>query len=282
MTLPANGVATDGLVKTDLPKTDLPKTEPAASGVLDSGVSLPSLGDRPTIKDAIYAALRERIVFGEIGPGDRLVETDLAARFGVSKTPVREALLTLEAEGLVTLRPHRGGVVSSLSVAEYRDLQFVRDALEFGAIDAVIAAMTEADYAVADAHLVEMDAAFRAGDYRRYRRAQRALHHRILSAPRRPTLPELAVHLNDRLDRYGRLLLDGRPERWANDLEFNRRRVELIRLGDAASLVRMVKARHEEALQLMPALLGEQGDLMDDGSADNLSPLPPSPCRGGG
>jgi len=243
--------------------------------------ALPSFGDRPTIKDEIYAALRERIVFGEIGPGDRLVETDLAARFGVSKTPVREALLTLEAEGLVTLRPHRGGVVSPLSTAEYRDLQIVRDALEFGAIDAVVATIGAADFAAADARLAEMDAAFRARDYRRYRRAQRALHHRILSAPGRPTLPALAVHLNDRLDRYGRLLLDGRPERWANDLAFNRRRVELIRQGDAESLVRMVKSRHEEALTLMPALLGEQGISPDHGPDAALTP-PPLPRQGEG
>lgn len=234
-----------------------------SDGVPTNGASLPSLGDRPTIKDEIYAALRERIVFGEIRPGDRLVETDLAARFGVSKTPVREALLTLEAEGLVTLRPHRGGVVSPLSVAEYRDLQFVRDALEFGATDAVIASMTAADFAAAEAHLAEMGSAFRANDYRRYRRAQRALHHRILSAPGRPSLPELAVHLNDRLDRYGRILLDGRPERWANDLDFNRRRLELIRRGEADELVQMVRERHEEAQQLMPALLGESGRVRE-------------------
>src|SRR4051812_47408185 len=66
-------------------------------------LSLPSLGSHPKIKDVIYQELRERIVFGGFSPGDRLVEADLAAQFGVSKTPVREALLTLEAEGLVVL-----------------------------------------------------------------------------------------------------------------------------------------------------------------------------------
>ena len=222
-----------------------------------SGAALPSLGDRPTIKDEIYAALRERIVFGEIRPGDRLIEADLAARFGVSKTPVREALLTLEAEGLVTLRPHRGAVVSPLSLAEYRDVQFVRDALEFGAIEEVVASMTAEDFAAAEAHLAEMEAAFDADDYRWYRRAQRQLHHCILSAPGRPTLPELAVQLHDRLDRYGRLLLDGRPELWASDLRFNRRRVELIRQADAAGIVRMVRERHGEAVTLLPDLLAQ-------------------------
>ena len=95
----------------------------------------PSLGAHPKIKDVICQALREWIVFGEATPGDRLVEADLAARFGVSKTPVREALLTLEGEGLVMLRPHRGAEVSRLSVDEWHDLIFMRDALEVGALE---------------------------------------------------------------------------------------------------------------------------------------------------
>ncbi|MDP8921361.1 MAG: GntR family transcriptional regulator, partial [Chloroflexota bacterium] len=170
---PTNGTA-DGKIAHDVSASSLP---------LKGAAELPSQSDRPTIKDEIYAALRERIVFGEIGPGQRLVETDLAARFGGSKTTVREALLILEAEGLVTLRPHRGGVVSPFSVDEYRDLQFVRDVLEF-----------------------------------------------------------------------------------------NRRRVELIRQGDADGLIQMVKGRHAEAQQMMPALFGEAGYRTDDGGRGHTGP----------
>src|SRR5215470_8320700 len=106
-------------------------------------LSLPSLGGHPKIKDVIYQELRERIVFGGFLPGDRLIEADLAARFGVSKTPVREALLSLEGEGLVVLRPHRGAEVTRLSVAEWSDLIFLRDVLEVGALDAIMASMTD-------------------------------------------------------------------------------------------------------------------------------------------
>jgi DNA-binding GntR family transcriptional regulator len=125
------------------------------------GHDLPVILGHPTMKNLIYAALRERIVFGELKPGERLVEADLATRFQVSKTPVREALLTLEAEGLVTLRPHRGAAVSQLSPDQYRDLLFARDALEFGAASEIVAAMTPARLAEAEAHLAEL---VRAGD----------------------------------------------------------------------------------------------------------------------
>jgi DNA-binding GntR family transcriptional regulator len=220
-------------------------------------LSLPSLGGHPKIKDVIYEELRERIVFGGFAPGDRLVEADLAARFGVSKTPVREALLTLEAEGMVVLRPHRGAEVSPLTVEEWNDLIFLRDVLEIGALPDIFEAMTDAHFAHAEAALAEMTAACTEGDFRRYRRAQRQFHGIILGAPGRPSLPEAALHLNDRLDRYGRLLVTRDPLRWAGDLEMNRRRLELIRAGDRETYAHMIRSRHAEAIPIIARMAGQ-------------------------
>jgi DNA-binding GntR family transcriptional regulator len=238
------------------------RSEPPAStrepGDEARALSLPSLGGHPKIKDVIYQELRERIVFGGFSPGDRLVEADLAAQFGVSKTPVREALLTLEGEGLVVLRPHRGAEVSRLTVDEWNDLIFLRDVLEIGALDAVIACMTEAHFARAEVALGEMADACAEHDYRRYRRAQRQLHAIILGAPGYPSLPEAAVQLNDRLDRYGRLLMTRDLVRWATDLEMNQRRIELIRQGDAKTYARMIRGRHAGATRILAKLTEDE------------------------
>ena len=220
-------------------------------------LSLPSLGSHPKIKDVIYQELRERIAFGDFEPGDRLVEADLATRFGVSKTPVREALLTLEADGLVVLRPHRGAEVSRLTAEEWSELIFLRDALEVGALDEIMASMTEADFVQAEAALISMADAWAEHDYRRYRRVQRQLHAIILGAPGYATLKETALHLNDRLDRYGRLLVTRDQARWADDLEMNRRRVELIRQRDVKSYTRMIKGRHADSTRMVRKLTGE-------------------------
>jgi DNA-binding GntR family transcriptional regulator len=228
-------------------------------------LSLPSLGAHPKIKDVIYQELRERIVFGGFSPGDRLVEADLAAKFGVSKTPVREALLTLEAEGLVVLRPHRGAEVSRLTVEEWNDLIFLRDVLEVGALDAIMASMTDAHFAQAEAALAEMADALAEGNYRRYRRAQRQLHYTILGSPGRPSLPETAVQLNDRLDRYGRLLVTRDLVRWAGDLEMNRRRLELIRQKDARSYARMIQGAHANSTPIIEKLADQAEESRLDG-----------------
>ena len=229
-------------------------------------LSLPSLGAHPKIKDVIYQELRERIAFGDFEPGDRLVEADLATRFGVSKTPVREALLTLEADGLVVLRPHRGAEVSRLTAEEWSELIFLRDALEIGALDEIMAKMTEADFAEAEAALISMADAWAEHDYRRYRRVQRQLHAIILGAPGYASLKETALHLNDRLDRYGRLLVTRDQARWADDLEMNRRRVELIRQRDAKSYARMIKGRHAEGTRMVAHLTGGAVDASRGGT----------------
>ncbi len=66
----------------------------------------------------LYTQLEEEIVEGQLRPGDRLDETALAARFGVSRTPVREALLQLSSLGLIRLRPRRPALVTSLTVQQ--------------------------------------------------------------------------------------------------------------------------------------------------------------------
>lgn len=218
---------------------------------------MPSLGGHPKIKDVIYAELRERIVFGGFAPGDRLVEADLAARFGVSKTPVREALLTLEAEGMVVLRPHRGAEVSPLTVGEWTDLIFLRDVLEIGALPAIVAAMTDEQYSSAEQALADMADALAGRDFRRYRQAQRAFHGIILGAPGHPSLPVAALQLNDRLDRYSRLLITRDPDRWISDLEMNRRRLALIHTGDVETYAAMIRTRHAAAVPIISAMANQ-------------------------
>jgi DNA-binding GntR family transcriptional regulator len=80
--------------------------------------------------DRLAGALRSRVLAGEIPAGARLRQETLAADFGVSRTPVREALRKLEAIGLVRLEPHRGAVVRRLSAREIRDAYEVRAELE--------------------------------------------------------------------------------------------------------------------------------------------------------
>ncbi len=79
---------------------------------------------------SVYDALRAAILHGELAPGTALRETALAEQFHVSRTPVREAIRRLEAEGLVRVEPRRGAVVSELALDELDEIYDIRSALE--------------------------------------------------------------------------------------------------------------------------------------------------------
>jgi DNA-binding GntR family transcriptional regulator len=83
-----------------------------------------------TIREKVYEYLREEILNGKIKSGDRLVETDLADRIGTSRTPVREALHTLQREGRVESLQRVGYVVRPISELEVSELCKIRLALE--------------------------------------------------------------------------------------------------------------------------------------------------------
>jgi DNA-binding GntR family transcriptional regulator len=87
------------------------------------------------LRDVIFETLRKAIVTGEIKPGERLMEVSLANQMGVSRTPVREAIRRLEAEGLVTMVPRKGTHVSQLTVKDIMDVLEVRVVLDKLATD---------------------------------------------------------------------------------------------------------------------------------------------------
>ena len=83
-----------------------------------------------TIRQKVYEHLRETILNGEIKPGERVVESDIASRIGASRTPVREALHTLEREGLLESIPRIGYTVTNISEDEVSELSSIRLVLE--------------------------------------------------------------------------------------------------------------------------------------------------------
>lgn len=85
---------------------------------------------RSRVRDAIIDYLREMILGGEMAPGDTLYESELTKRFGTSRSPVREALLHLEQDGLVKIIPKKGTVVTGIDPDQLKQALFIRTTLE--------------------------------------------------------------------------------------------------------------------------------------------------------
>ena len=98
------------------------------------------------LRDVAFQKLRQGILRGELLPGQRLMEIQLAEQLGVSRTPVREAIRMLEQDGLAVMIPRRGTVFSKVSGKNLRDVLEVRRALEELAVDLSCARMVEEDF----------------------------------------------------------------------------------------------------------------------------------------
>lgn len=88
------------------------------------------LSDYKPLREVIFTTLREAIIMGELKPGERLMEVQLAQKMGVSRTPVREAIRKLELEGFVKMIPRKGAHVAKLSVKDIMDVLEVRASLD--------------------------------------------------------------------------------------------------------------------------------------------------------
>ena len=148
-----------------------------------------------------YAELRTAIVENRYAPGDRLVEQTIASELGLSRTPVREALRMLEAEGLVVSEPNRGAIVRPLSSTEVDDLYGLRIRLESYAVEVATQRATEAELGAlvdaADAFGAVRQAADGIEGVRLLHDANRRFHDGILAAARHRRLTAMLARTVD-------------------------------------------------------------------------------------
>ncbi|MFH7810926.1 MULTISPECIES: GntR family transcriptional regulator [Acetobacter] len=166
-----------------------------------------------TASESICTALRKAILEDQLPAGRALPQSELAAGFGVSIIPVREALKHLEAEGLVAFTPNKGALVIGLDEADILEYSQIRAVLEEQAAAEGVRNMSRVDFArVEDAYEAFVAGVEGAQGMIRSGVLNRAFHNAIYAAAPRPRLLEMIEDLNTRLDRYirGHLIIEGR------------------------------------------------------------------------
>jgi DNA-binding GntR family transcriptional regulator len=162
---------------------------------------------RQTLAGQTVDALRERILLGVYPEGEPLRQDAVAEQLGVSRIPVREALRQLEAEGLVTFHPHRGAVVSSLSVAEIDELFELRADVESGLLRRAVPNITAADARRAEEILDGFAAALATGDVGSWGALNWRFHATLYAPAGRPFTLSIVQKLHQHADRYLRMQL---------------------------------------------------------------------------
>lgn len=183
------------------------RSRPARAGARDGAATRHQPLARQTLAAATVDGIRERILDRTYAEGEQLRQDVLAADLGVSRIPVREALRQLEAEGLVTFNPHRGAVVSSLSIADIEELFALRARLESQLLRRAVPLLTRADFERAVEILDEYDVAFRDREVAAWGDLNWQFHSTLYSAAKRPVTMGVVERLHLHANRYARMQL---------------------------------------------------------------------------
>jgi len=197
---------------------------------------------RQTVTGSVAEELRRRIVSGEYAGGDQIRQEAVAAELGVSRIPIREALLQLEAEGLVVIHTHKGAIVASLTREDAADLFEARLLIEPIVIRKAVATATPADIAHVRACLNEYEKAAKGGgDPEILSRLNWTFHTAMCEPARRPRMTWILLSLYTATDRYLRLQIN-RTGAKAKALADHRAIFEAYQSRKAATAGKLIKA----------------------------------------
>jgi len=150
-------------------------TRPVASTASNVRLEAPPLQTR-SLREQVYDFLRAEMARGGLQPGAFIDLNELATRLGVSRTPLREALLHLESQGFVTVLPRRGFLLNALTLDDIRHFYEIIGALEAAALRSIGLSLGPADFARMRALDAVMTGAVAARDFDRYYEANLAFH----------------------------------------------------------------------------------------------------------
>jgi DNA-binding GntR family transcriptional regulator len=223
--------------------------------VINDNVATPGLsqGQNPgngslsgsLLKERAYSEIRARILSGESAPGTFLSERQMAAQFGMSKTPVRAALQRLEQEGFVTISPQQGIIVRDLSIREIADQYEIRLALECYVLRNVAGRLTPAQVDCLRANLEAQERICRAFDVDRGVVLDAEFHTLFCEFLGNQEILRVLGQLRAKMHRVIAQVFKINPTRMANSYEEHRGIADAVIQGDAAAAARRIEEHLE-------------------------------------
>ena len=211
--------------------------------------------DKMTRVDDAYARLKDEIRTNRMPPGFQASEPEIALRLGMSRTPVREALIRLESEGLVELIPRRGARVLPININDMREIYEILTSLEPDVAGNVAAKNpTEAELSPLEEAAADMEKALADDDLDAWADADDRFHHHLLDLHGNRRLREFVLALNDQVHRTRIVTLRLRDKPVKSNRE-HREIVEHIRAGDADAARNAFRAHRQRAAKELISIL---------------------------
>ncbi|MET9595242.1 GntR family transcriptional regulator [Streptomyces sp. NPDC006516] len=203
----------------------------------------------PPAAERVYTHIKEAVLDRRYEGGTLLTEGDLAEAVGVSRTPVREALLRLEVEGLIKLYPKKGALVLAVSAQEISDVVETRLLVEEFAARKAVPAPPRL-IARLEQLLEEQRELAEAGDLAAVAVKDRCFHAEIVKNAGNEILSRLYDQLRDRQLRMGVAVMEAHPDRIAANITEHSELLEAIRSGDAEEAAQVVR-RHVSRVKVL-------------------------------
>lgn len=216
--------------------------------------------EHPSLHDRLVERLRALIVDGVLMPGEKISERDLGERFGVSRTPLREAMKVLAVEGLVQITPRRGVRVTEITAGDLAETFPVLGALEGLAGELACVRAGDGDIARCRKLTARLVACHARGDLDGYFEANQAIHRLILDTAANETLTAMMAGLASRV-RRARYLANLSAERWAEAVHEHEAILAAFEARDGRRLARLMRAHLAHKHKALAAALAEAGRI---------------------
>lgn len=216
----------------------------------------------PATVERLYAELRRAILRCELAPDSVISQVQLAERFGVSRTPLREVLRLLERDGLVNSKHNKRVRISGFSLQDFEEVAAQRVVLETMAARTAVRSLTPSTIDTMQADLERMRSAAQADDLEDWRTAHQSFHHHLTSSAG-PRVERSILELGDQSDRYRAIYASHAPLAWQRGLRHHEGILDAVRTFDpdsvgikvgehlasaAKALIAMVDPDHEPTL----------------------------------
>jgi len=217
--------------------------------------------DNLTLRERVHEHLKAEILANRYAPGSTLLEVPLSEELGVSRGPIREALRSLEAEGLVEITPRRGAVVTSLTKRDFLDAYQLRESLEALGVRLAIPRLSEPALAALDARIDAMVVFASEDDFDAFFDANARFHEAIVGASENRKLIEVYRRLMAQMGPYRRpsARLRGNLD---NSIAEHREIVAAARARDVGAGVALVMRHIEVPQRTLEAMTDEEFVLM--------------------
>ncbi len=223
---------------------------------------------------AAYAWLREAILAGALPPGAPLSENEIAHRLGVSRTPVREAFIRLEGEGLLSVRPQVGSTVAPIDLDQVADGQFLREAIECRAVALAAERASPADARELRAQLRDQARAVSRNDQAGFIALDDRMHQRLVAMGGRPNVWHAVEDVKAQLDRVRFLSLE--DPRWLASIHAQHETiVQHVLDGDAEAAVAAMSAHLRAVFASIDAIARERPEYFRGVPASPARPAAP-------